>query len=57
MCVCRQPRRRSAQTKTTAMGNVRAIATEAACAIVERLLGSQPDSKAVSDAVDQTLKR
>lgn len=46
-----------AQTKTAAMGNVRAIATDAAGAIVERLLGSQPDSKSVSDAVDQTLKR
>lgn len=46
-----------AQTKTSAMSNVRAIATDAAGAIVERLLGSQPDSKSVSDAVDQTLKR
>ena len=46
-----------AQTKAAAMGNVRAIATDAAGAIVERLLGSQPDSKSVSDAVDQTLKR
>jgi F-type H+-transporting ATPase subunit b len=46
-----------AQTKTAAMGNVRAIATDAAGAIVERLLGSKPDSKSVSDAVDQTLKR
>ncbi len=46
-----------AQTKTAAMGNVRAIATDAAGAIVERLLGSKPDGKSVSDAVDQTLKR
>ncbi len=46
-----------AQTKTTAMSNVRAIATDAAGAIVERLIGNQPDSKVVSDAVDQTLKR
>ena len=46
-----------AQTKTAAMGNVRAIATDAAGAIVERLLGSKPDSKSVSDAVDQSLKR
>lgn len=46
-----------AQTKTSAMSNVRAIATDAAGAIVERLLGNQPDSKSVSDAVDQTLKR
>lgn len=46
-----------AQTKSQAMGNVRGIATDAANAIVERLLGSKPDSKSLSDAVDQTLKR
>ena len=45
-----------AQTKTQAMSNVRGIATDTAAAIVERLLGTKPDSKAVSDAVDQTLK-
>ena len=37
--------------------NVRGIATDAASAIVERLLGTKPDSKAVTDAVDQALKR
>ena len=46
-----------AQTKTAAMSNVRGIAADAAGAIVERLLGNKPDSKSVSDAVDETLKR
>ncbi len=45
-----------AQTKTQAMSNVRGIATDTASAIVERLIGSKPDAKAVSDAVDQSLK-
>ncbi|MET0278041.1 MAG: F0F1 ATP synthase subunit B [Pseudorhodoplanes sp.] len=45
-----------AQTKTQAMSNVRGIATDTAAVIVERLLGTKPDSKAVTDAVDQTLK-
>ena len=45
------------QTKTQAMSNVRSIASEAASAIVERLLGTKPDGKAVTDAVDQALKR
>ena len=57
MSVCRRPRRPSRKPRPQAMGNVRAIATDAAGAIVERLMGSQPDSKSVSDAVDQTLKR
>jgi F-type H+-transporting ATPase subunit b len=46
-----------AATKTTAMGNVRGIATEAAAAIVERLIGQVPSDKAVSDAVADALKR
>lgn len=45
------------QTKTQAMSNVRAIASDAASAIVERLIGTKPDGKAVTDAVDQALKR
>lgn len=45
------------QTKTQAMSNVRAIASDAASAIVERLIGTKPDAKAVTDAVDQALKR
>jgi F-type H+-transporting ATPase subunit b len=45
-----------AQTKTAAMANVKSIATEAASAIVERLIGSKPDAKAVTDAVEKSLK-
>jgi F-type H+-transporting ATPase subunit b len=44
------------QTKTAAMANVRAIATDAASAIVERLIGAKPDVKAVSEAVERSLK-
>ena len=46
-----------AATKTAAMGNVRGIATEAAGAIVERLIGQKPSDKALSDAVADALKR
>ena len=46
-----------AATKTAAMGNVRGIATDAAAAIVERLIGQAPSEKAVSDAVADALKR
>ncbi len=47
-----------AQTKTAAMVNVRGIATEAAAAIVERLIGSAPASRdAVAAAVTEALKR
>lgn len=45
------------QTKTAAMSNVRSIATDAASAIVERLIGNKPDQVSVTDAVDQSLKR
>ncbi len=45
------------QTKTAAMSNVRSIATDAASAIVERLIGNKPDQAAVTNAVDQSLKR
>jgi F-type H+-transporting ATPase subunit b len=45
-----------AATRTTAMGNVRSIATDAAAAIVQRLSGVAPDAKAVKTAVDATLK-
>lgn len=44
------------RTKTAAMANVKSIATEAAAAIVERLIGSKPDQKAVTDAVEKALK-
>ena len=47
-----------AQTKTAAMVNVRGIATEAAAAIVERLVGSAPANRdAVAAAVAEALKR
>jgi F-type H+-transporting ATPase subunit b len=45
-----------AQTKIAAMTNVKGIATDAAAAIVERLLGNKPDSKAVTDAVEKAMK-
>lgn len=45
-----------AATRTTAMGNVRGIATDAAAAIVQRLSGVAPDVNAVKTAVDATLK-
>ena len=51
------PEKTIAATKSAAMTNVRAIATEAASAIVQRLIGSAPDQKAVSDAVADALKR
>jgi F-type H+-transporting ATPase subunit b len=46
-----------AATKTSAMGNVRGIATDAAAAIVERLIGQAPSDKAIADAVTDALKR
>ena len=46
-----------AATKTSAMGNVRGIATEAAAAIVERLIGQAPPEKALADAIADALKR
>jgi F-type H+-transporting ATPase subunit b len=46
-----------AATKQAAMSNVRAIAEEAAAAIVERLIGAAPSQKAVADAVAEALKR
>jgi F-type H+-transporting ATPase subunit b len=45
-----------AATKQAAMANVRAIAEDAAAAIVERLIGSAPSKKAVADAVADALK-
>jgi F-type H+-transporting ATPase subunit b len=46
-----------AATKQAAMSNVRAIAEDAAAAIVERLIGAAPDQKAVAAAVTDVLKR
>jgi F-type H+-transporting ATPase subunit b len=49
---------RIAQTKSAAMVNVRGIATEAAAAIVERLIGGAPASPdMVAAAVADALKR
>jgi F-type H+-transporting ATPase subunit b len=45
-----------AATRTTAMGSVRSIATDAAAAIVQRLAGVSPDAKAVEKAINATLK-
>jgi F-type H+-transporting ATPase subunit b len=46
-----------AESRTAAMANVRAIATEAAAAIVERLTGTSPASQDVAAAVGDVLKR
>jgi len=45
-----------AATKQAAMTNVRSIAQDAAGAIVERLIGSAPSDKAVTEAVADVLK-
>jgi F-type H+-transporting ATPase subunit b len=45
-----------ASTRATAMGNVRGIAADTAAAIVQRLIGTAPDSKALDSAVDASLK-
>lgn len=45
-----------AKTRQLAMGNVRAIAAEAASAIVQQLTGAAPDGKSVEAAVDASLK-
>jgi F-type H+-transporting ATPase subunit b len=44
-------------TKQAAMANVQGIATEAAAAIVQRLIGTTPAPDALSSAVAQVLKR
>jgi F-type H+-transporting ATPase subunit b len=46
-----------AATKQAAMANVRAIAADAAAAIVERLIGTTPTEPAVAAAVDDALKQ
>jgi F-type H+-transporting ATPase subunit b len=45
-----------AATREAAMSNVRGIAADAASAIVQRLTGVVPDGKAVTSAVDASLK-
>jgi F-type H+-transporting ATPase subunit b len=46
-----------AATKAVAMANVRGIASEAASAIVQRLIGSAPSADALNEAVADVLKR
>jgi len=46
-----------ATTKTAAMANVQTIATDAAKAIVERLIGTAPSDQSVAAAVASALKR
>ena len=45
-----------AETRSNAMSNVGAIATDAASAIVQRLTGAQPDAAAVNSAVSASIK-
>ncbi|MGH7248033.1 MAG: F0F1 ATP synthase subunit B' [Pseudomonadota bacterium] len=45
-----------AATRATAMGNVGAIAAEAAPAIIERLIGKSPDAHEVAAAVADAVK-
>jgi len=44
-------------TKSAAMANVRAIASDAAGAIVQRLTGTAPSAQDLAAAVEDTLKR
>jgi F-type H+-transporting ATPase subunit b len=46
-----------AGTKQSAMANIEAVATDTAIAIVERLIGTAPGTKAARDAVAEVLKR
>jgi F-type H+-transporting ATPase subunit b len=46
-----------ASTKQAAMVNVHGIATDATAAIVEKLIGTAPDGKAVEQAVTRALER
>jgi F-type H+-transporting ATPase subunit b len=46
-----------ATTRADAMANVQGIATEAAAAIVERLIGAAPTTQAVGAAIGNALKR
>ena len=46
-----------AATKTSAMANIEAVATDTAIAIVERLIGTAPSAQAAQGAVAEVLKR
>lgn len=45
-----------AETRESAMGNVRGIASDAAAAIVQQLTGKKPDARSLKSAVDASLK-
>ncbi len=45
------------ETRAKAMGNVGAIATDAACAILERLVGKTPPTQQVAATVADVIKR
>ena len=46
-----------ATTKTSAMANIEAVATDTAIAIVERLIGTAPSAQTAQSAVAEVLKR
>ena len=45
-----------AETRGSAMSNVRGIASDAASAIVQQLTGKKPDAKSLKSALDASLK-
>ena len=45
-----------AETRESAMSNVRGIASDAASAIVQQLTGKKPDARSLKSAVDASLK-
>ena len=45
-----------AETRESAMSNVRGIASDAASAIVQQLTGKKPDAKSLKSALDASLK-
>jgi len=45
-----------AETRESAMTNVRGIASDAAAAIVQQLTGKKPDARSLKSAVDASLK-
>jgi F-type H+-transporting ATPase subunit b len=45
-----------AETRESAMSNVRGIASDAAAAIVQQLTGKKPDAKSLKSALDASLK-
>ena len=45
-----------AETRASAMSNVRGIASDAAAAIVQQLTGKKPDARSLKSALDASLK-